>query len=188
MTRRARTGAVGGILLLALFAWGLARASREAPPPLIGRPVPAFALEGLTGDTVRLADYAGRVLLVNFWASWCLACAAEHPVLEYAHERYGARGAQLLGIVFEDTRKSALAWLQARGGVHWPQGLDAGSRVAIDYGLRGVPETFFVGRDGRVRYHHVGPLTAALVDSLVPALLAEPLVPRAPSARTTEGR
>lgn len=183
MKWRGLAGAALGLMLLALLAFGLSRDPRYVPSALVGGPASPFALEGLTRDTVRLADYAGGVVVINFWASWCLACEDEHPVLEYVNRRYGPHGAQLVGIVYQDSKSNAVRWLEARGGVHWPHGLDRGSRVAIDYGLRGVPETFFVGRAGRVAHHHIGPVSPALVDSLVPRLLAEQPAPAGQESR-----
>lgn len=190
MNWRALAGAVLGVMLLSLLAFGLSRDPRYVPSPLVGGPAPPFDLEGLTGDSVRLSDYAGGVVLINFWASWCLACEQEHPVLEYANQRYGPRGARLVGIVYQDSRSNALRWLKERGGVHWPHGLDHGSRVGIDYGLRGVPETFFVGRDGRVAHRQIGPVSLALIDRLVPQLLAQEPVPasRRPISVPQSGR
>jgi cytochrome c biogenesis protein CcmG/thiol:disulfide interchange protein DsbE len=118
-----------------------------------------------------LADLKVQVVLVNFWASWCLACRAEHRVLVDASRRYRSQGLKIVGVVYEDTRENAAAWIAERGG-DWPNVLDIGSRTAIQYGLFGVPETFFVGRDGRILYKQIGPIDSSVVERWVPKLLA----------------
>ena len=160
-----------GVPVVALLAWGLTRDARTVPSPLPGKPAPAFALQTLSGDSLRLGDLSGEVVLLNFWASWCLACRAEHQVLLEAQQQYRKRGLRIIGVVYQDTRDNAKAWLSARGG-DWPNVLDVGSHTAIQYGLFGVPETFFIGRDGRILYKQIGPLDQGVVDRWVPRLLA----------------
>src|SRR2546426_5677990 len=153
---------------------------------LPGKPAPDFALQTLAGDSLRLGDLKGQVVLVNFWASWCLACRAEHGVLVSTAKRYRDRGVRIVGVVYEDSRDNARAWMAERGG-DWPNVLDVGSRTAIQYGLFGVPETFFVGRDGRILYKQIGPLDSGVVELWVPRLLAA--VPGgAPTDTFAEGR
>jgi cytochrome c biogenesis protein CcmG/thiol:disulfide interchange protein DsbE len=160
-----------GVPVVAFLAWGLTRDPHTIPSPLPGKPAPEFALQTLTGDSLRLADLKGQVVLVNFWASWCLACRAEHRVLVDASRRYRSQGLKIVGVVYEDTRENAAAWIAERGG-DWPNVLDIGSRTAIQYGLFGVPETFFVGRDGRILYKQIGPIDSSVVERWVPKLLA----------------
>jgi cytochrome c biogenesis protein CcmG, thiol:disulfide interchange protein DsbE len=160
-----------GVPVLAFLAWGLTRDPHNIPSPLPGKPAPDFALQTLTGDSLRLKDLKGQVVLVNFWASWCLACRAEHPVLVEAAKRYRDRGLRVVGVAYQDNRDDARAWIAERGG-DWPNGLDAGSHTAIKYGLFGVPETFFIGRDGRILYKQIGPLDQEVIDRWVPKLLA----------------
>ena len=160
-----------GLPVVAFLAWGLTQDPHNIPSPLPGKTAPDFALETLKGDSLRLADLKGQVVLVNFWASWCLACRSEHRVLVDASTRYASKGVKIVGVVYQDTRDNALAWINERGG-NWPNLLDAGSRTAIQYGLFGVPETFFVGRDGRILYKQIGPVDSAVVDHWVTTLLA----------------
>ena len=162
---------VSGVPVLALLAWGLTRDAHTVPSPLPGKPAPGFALQTLAGDSLRLNDFHGHVVLVNFWASWCLACRAEHRVLLDAAKRYRDQGLRIVGVVYDDSRDNARAWIAERGG-EWPNVLDVGSHTAIQYGLFGVPETFFVGRDGRIVYKQIGPLDDSVVDHWVPRLLA----------------
>lgn len=180
-----------GVLLVAvpvvaLLAFGLTRDAREIPSPLPGRPAPEFALTvmdmtGLgapatpaAGDTVRLGDHRGDVVVLNFWASWCLACRDEHRALSQAADAYRDRGVHFYGVLYNDSPGNAQRWILGMGGQRYPTLLDPGSRTAIDYGLYGVPETFFIGRDGRVAHKHVGPVTPALLDEWIEGLLAEP--------------
>ena len=157
--------------VLALLAWGLTQDARTVPSPLPGKPAPDFVLQTLKGDSLHLATLRGQAVLVNFWASWCLACRAEHQVLLSTAKRY--QGLHIVGVVYQDSRDNARAWIAERGG-DWPNVLDVGSTTAIQYGLFGVPETFFVGRDGRILYKQIGPLDSAVVDRWVPKLLAGP--------------
>jgi len=177
---------VSGVPVLALLAWGLTRDARIVPSPLPGKPAPDFALATISGDSLHLASLQGQVVLVNFWASWCLACRAEHQVLVDAAKRYRDRGLRVVGVVYEDSRDNALAWIKERGG-DWPNVLDVGSRTAIQYGLFGVPETFFVGRDGRIIYKQIGPLDTGVIDQWVPRLLGTD-GPTAPADTFAEGR
>lgn len=162
---------VSALPVLALLAWGLTRDPNIIPSPLPGRPAPEFTLETLSGDTVALQDLKGRVVVVNFWASWCLSCIDEHYYLTEATRRYADRDVQLLGVVYNDSRENAIAWLRRMGG-DWPSLLDPGSRTAIDYGVYGVPETFFVDRAGRVAYKQLGPVNASVLAIWIDRLLA----------------
>jgi len=159
-----------GVPVLAFLAWGLTRDAHTIPSPLPGKPAPDFALQTLAGDSLRLVDLKGQVVLVNFWASWCLACRGEHPVLVDAAKRYRDQGLRVVGVVYEDSRDNARAWIAERGG-DWPNVLDVGSHTAIKYGLFGVPETFFIGHDGRILYKQIGPLDQEVIDRWVPKLL-----------------
>ncbi len=177
-----------GVPVVAFLAWGLTQDPHTIPSPLPGKPAPEFALETLNGDSLRSDALKGHVVLVNFWASWCLACRAEHPVLVEAAKRYHDQGLRVVGVVYEDSRDNARAWIAERGG-DWPNVLDVGSHTAIAYGLFGVPETFFVGRDGRILYKQIGPLDKEVIDQWVPKLLAAGAEAAAAPADTfAEGR
>ena len=150
---------------------GFGRDPREIPSPLIGEPAPEFALATLDGGTLSNADLAGRPYLVNFWASWCIpACVDEHPVLIGARDRYGDRLA-LVGVLYQDTASGALDFLARYGDGGWPTALDTDGALAIDYGVTGPPETFFVDASGIVRAKHFGPMTDADLEAAVAALL-----------------
>ena len=142
------------------------------PSALIDRPAPNFDLPALPGVAggVAHADLAGSVRLVNFFASWCVPCLAEHPLLtRMARED----GIPVFGVNYKDATADATAWLARHGNPYERVGADGDGRVAIDWGVYGVPETFVVDREGHIRFRHAGPLTPEIVrDQLMP-LIAE---------------
>lgn len=150
---------VGTVAVLAgVLGFGLTRDPRAVPFRLAGRPAPSFALRTLDGErTISLEDLRGRVVAVNFWASWCAECRVEHPALEAAWQRYRDRGVVLLGIPFQDDPAASRAYLRRYGG-GWPILADPGSSTGLAYGVYGVPETVFIGRDGRIAGKVVGPV------------------------------
>jgi len=158
-------------LLTALLGFGLTRNPSFLQSPLVGRRAPDFALPTLDGSRViRLSNLRGQVVVINFWASWCAACREEHPNLLAAWQRYADQGVVLLGIDFEDSPTAAKAFMTQMGG-NWPTLSDPGSRVALDYGVYGVPETFFIGRDGVVDLKRVGPSSYELLTLEIQRLL-----------------
>lgn len=149
---------VAAIPFLGLLMFGLFRDPDFFPTPLVGQPAPDWRLETLEGDTLALADLDGRVVVLNFWASWCVPCRAEHDVLMRTASEWSDDDVQVIGIVYDDSPRNARRFLRELGN-GWRHVMDPGSRTAIDYGVHGVPETFFVGRDGRVGAKHMGPVT-----------------------------
>jgi cytochrome c biogenesis protein CcmG, thiol:disulfide interchange protein DsbE len=156
---------VSGALVLVLKA-GFGTDPRAVPFLLSGKPAPAFTLRALdSGKPVSLEQFRGRPVVINFWASWCGPCRMEHPVLEWGARQFGAQ-AQFLGIVFEDTEENAQGFLQDMGA-SFPQLFDPRSRISVDYGVSGVPETYFITADGVILGKHVGPITPqALADRI----------------------
>ena len=142
------------------LAIGLTRDPREIPSPLIGKPVPAFSLPPVRGRSLGLstADLKGDVSLVNVFASWCVACREEHPLLMQI-KRDGV--VPVHGLNYKDRPADAARWLEERGDPYTRTGADLDGRVAIDWGVYGVPETFVVDREGRIAYKHIGPITPA---------------------------
>jgi Thiol-disulfide isomerase and thioredoxins len=128
-----------------------------------------------------LADLRGQVVVLNFWASWCGACREEHAVLSTTARLYTGRPVHFLGVLYNDSLAAGEAWIAEMGGQSYPSMQDPGARTAIDYGLYGVPETFFIDGDGRVAYKQLGPVTgvglAHIVDSLIAALPPKPASP-----------
>ncbi|MGQ4273652.1 DsbE family thiol:disulfide interchange protein [Terrihabitans sp. B22-R8] len=148
------------------------------PSALIGRPAPEFTLpplEGLTETSgkpvpgLSRADLGnGRITIVNVWASWCAPCRQEHPLLMRLSELGRAR---LVGIAYKDKPDNARGFLNDLGNPFAAIGMDEAGRAAIDWGVYGVPETFIVGKDGRIAYKHIGPLTeASLTDIILPEI------------------
>jgi len=160
-------GAAG---LLFLLVFGLSHDPRAVPTPMIGNPAPEFALETLSGDTLHLSKAGDLPLVINFWASWCVPCQEEHPLLVALNQEYRGQ-VRLIGVVYQDTRANANEWYRQRGG-DWTNVLDPGSKTAIEFGVRGVPETFFVSRDRRILHHQPGPVTPELLRYWMPRLQA----------------
>jgi len=163
---------VAGIgLATALLGFGLSRDPTIIRSPLVGRRAPDFSLRTLGGSqTVRLSNLRGQVVVINFWASWCAACRQEHPALLAAWERYRDQGMVLLGIDYQDQASAAKAFMREMGG-DWPILNDPEGRVALAYGVYGVPETFFIGRDGIVRYKQIGASPYELLTDQIQRLL-----------------
>ncbi len=160
--------------LLGLLAYGFRVNPREIPSPLIGQPAAGFALETFPGTRLSLPSLHGNVVVVNFWASWCYpACYEEAPVFERSWRAYRDRGVTIIGVDIQDTPAAAQKFIQDFG-LTFPIGPDPGGRVSIDYGVYGVPETFFLDRQGRVRVKHVGAITDEVFRVHVDRLLAEP--------------
>ena len=171
MTRLVWTLAVF-IALIALLAFGLRLNPREVPSPLIGKPAPAFELPLLTEPDKRFSqkDMLGKVWIMNVWASWCPPCLVEHPVVT----RIAQSGlAPVVGLNYKDTRDEALPWLKRNGDPYQLIAFDANGRIGIDYGVYGVPETYVIDRQGVIRYKHIGPLTADVVQKKVEPLVKE---------------
>ncbi len=156
--------------LVLFLAVGLRLNPREIPSPFIGKPAPAFTLTQLNepAQTISPRDMAGKVWLLNVWASWCVSCRQEHPVLmDFA--RQGV--VPILGLNYKDGRSDGIDWLQQFGNPYQLSAFDNDGRVGIDYGVYGVPETFVIDKRGIVRMKHVGPLTPQVIaDKLVPLI------------------
>ena len=178
--RRAPSLVFIGLATLFLYALFYAEPSK-IPSALIGKPVPAAAfpaLEGLTRDGTAVpgltaADFAkGRVTIVNFWASWCAPCAAEHPMLVELRKRMG-ENADLVGINYKDQTGAAMSFLTRKSNPFQKVGTDITGRGAIDWGVYGIPETFVVNGKGEIAYKHIGEITAESLDTkLLPAIKA----------------
>jgi cytochrome c biogenesis protein CcmG/thiol:disulfide interchange protein DsbE len=150
------------VAVLALLAFGFGREPRYIESPMLGRPAPPFSLALFDGRTLRLEDLRGQVVFLNFWASWCPPCRVEAPALEAAWQRTRDHGVVFVGVSTQDEDERARAFLD-EFGITYPNGRDAGGRIAIDYGVWGLPEAFLIGPDGRITYKHIGTLGAALI-------------------------
>jgi len=138
--------------------------------PLEGKRAPAFTLLDAAGHPVSLADYRGRPVIVNFWASWCGPCKEEFPLLAAALLRYAPQGLEVLGIVYKDSAGAAAAFMAAEGGT-WPMLLDPAQTAASAYGVLAVPESFYVDPSGVIRTLSFGPPPASGIDALIALIL-----------------
>jgi cytochrome c biogenesis protein CcmG/thiol:disulfide interchange protein DsbE len=164
---------LSAIPVLALLAYGFRLDPRDIPSPLVGRAAAPFTLAGFDGAPVSLEAHRGQVVVVNFWASWCIpACYDEAPVLERNWRGYRDRGVAVIGIDIQDTDEAARKFIDTFS-LTFPNARDVGGRVSVDYGVYGVPETFFIDRAGRIRAKHVGAVTDAVFREHVDRLLAE---------------
>ena len=143
--------------VLALLAYGFTTEPRYIPTPFIAKPAPLFTLPRFDGGELRLEELRGKVVFLNFWASWCPPCRAEARTLEAAWQKYKNEGVVFVGANIQDREPDARAFLE-EFGITYPNVIDRGNRVAIDYGVWGLPETFFIDREGRITYKHVGAL------------------------------
>ena len=160
------------IVLVAFLAVGLRLKPREVPSPFIGKPAPAFVLSQLhqPDSNFSPADMLGQVWLLNVWASWCVSCRQEHPVLmDLARHNV----APIIGLDYKDEREPAKAWLLEHGDPYRLSIWDRDGRVGIDYGVYGVPETFVIDQSGIVRMKHIGPLTQTVVSEKIIPLVKE---------------
>lgn len=160
--------------VLALLAYGFRVNPRDIPSPLVGRPAAPFALTSFEGAPMQLAALRGKVVVLNFWASWCYpACYEEAPVLERGWREYRDRGVIVLGVDIQDKTEAAQKFIRDFG-LTFPNAPDPGGKVSVDFGVYGVPETFFVDRQGRIRAKHVGAVTDRALREQLDRLLAEP--------------
>ena len=161
---------LGFIALVLLLALGLRLNPREVPSPLIGKPAPAFELPLLHAPDKRLSqkDMLGSVWVLNVWASWCPPCLVEHPVVTEL-----AKSVPVVGLNYKDTREDALPWLKRNGDPFKFSLFDAKGRIAMDYGVYGVPETYVIDQKGVIRYKHIGPLTPEVAQKKVAPLVQE---------------
>jgi cytochrome c biogenesis protein CcmG/thiol:disulfide interchange protein DsbE len=160
------------IVLVVFLAIGLNRDPHELPSPLINKPAPAFDIPQLSesNQTFSPAIMKGQVWVLNVWASWCVACREEHPVLV---ELAKSQMAPIIGLDYKDQRADALAMLARQGNPYLLSAFDANGRVGIDYGVYGVPETYVIDKAGIIRFKHIGPITPAVLNQKIYPLLSE---------------
>jgi len=183
---------VGFVVLVVLLAVGLRLNPRDVPSPLVGKPAPAFALPRLDTPDKEFSpkEMLGKVWLLNVWASWCVSCRQEHPVLVELAKR---QTVPLVGLNYKEVRgdgaidsdkvapgdekrmviERAAGWLRKHGDPYTLSVLDVDGRVGIDYGVYGVPETYVIDRAGIIRMKHTGPITPEVFSGRILPLLAE---------------
>lgn len=172
---RRRLGLVSIVLLagVALVAavFGIALLQRSQGQPTSGA-APDFTVTTLDGAQIRLADLKGRVVVLNFWASWCGPCRDEAEVLEDIWKRYQNRGVVVLGIAYTDTERNARAFIDEFSQTY-PNALDIGTRVSELYNITGVPETFIIDQKGEIVKFMMVPLRPRQLDPILMELLGE---------------
>ncbi|MCL5958175.1 MAG: TlpA family protein disulfide reductase [Chloroflexi bacterium] len=161
----------GIVALLAPFGWQMidrGSSSPPADPPAVsaGREASDFSIKLFSGGTFHLTDQRGKVVLVNFWASWCPPCRDEAPVLERAWKKYKDRGVVLVGLDIWDNEADAKSFMK-EFGITYPTGPDPNGETAIEYGVSGVPETWFLNREGRLVRRWIGPLNDQQITAFI---------------------
>lgn len=164
--------AVLPIILLVVLAVALVARGPATSPTAIGSAAPDFFVISLEGNPIHLAELRGRPVIVNFWASWCIPCIEEFPLLRDAAERHRDGGLVVVGIVYQD-RTQAAGDFMARNGATWAAAADPDGRVADAYGILAPPETFFIGRDGRIAARVLGQFSSATLDDKVAVIMEE---------------
>lgn len=160
------------LVLVVFLAIGLGRDPHEVPSPLINKAAPTFRLPQLKEPTQTFSaeDMRGKVWILNVWASWCVACRDEHPLLlEYAKSGV----VPIYGLNYKDERDDALAWLNELGDPYVVSAADVNGRVAIDYGVYGAPETYLIDQSGTIRFKQIGPVTREIWSEKVLPLVQE---------------
>jgi cytochrome c biogenesis protein CcmG, thiol:disulfide interchange protein DsbE len=160
------------VVLAAFLFVGLRLDPREVPSPLIDKPAPGFALPRLDAPdkTLSPADLKGQVWLFNVWASWCVSCRQEHPLL-VALSKTGQ--VPIYGLNYKDSVDAANDWLTNFGNPYLASVVDADGRVGIDYGVYGVPETYLIDKTGTIRYKQIGPLTPQVIEGKILPMVRE---------------
>jgi cytochrome c biogenesis protein CcmG/thiol:disulfide interchange protein DsbE len=159
--------------VIVLLAYGFRTDPKAIPSPLVRHAAPAFRMAVYDAGDLSLEGLRGQPVVLNFWASWCYpACYEEAPLLESTWRAYRDRGLMVVGVDIQDKEANAREFMR-RFNFTFPNGPDPGSKISIDYGVYGVPETFFIDRQGRITYKHVGALSPELMDAQVQALLKD---------------
>lgn len=160
------------VILVGFLAIGLNRDPHEVPSPLIGKVAPAFDLPQLADPKKSFSPESmkGQPWILNVWASWCVACREEHPVLV---EMGKLQLAPIIGLDYKDKREDAMAMLASQGNPYALSAFDASGRVGIDYGVYGVPETYVIDKAGVIRFKHIGPITMDLLNKKIIPLMGE---------------
>ena len=160
------------VVLVGFLYVGLFRDPREVPSPLVDMPAPAFRLAQLDDPAKKLGpeDLKGQVWLLNVWASWCVSCRVEHPLLV---DLARTNVVPVIGLNYKDTNALGRKWLADNGNPYQVSVVDADGRVGIDWGVYGVPETFVVDKNGVIRYKQIGPITQESLQKTILPLVRE---------------
>jgi cytochrome c biogenesis protein CcmG, thiol:disulfide interchange protein DsbE len=157
-----------GIALVALI-FGLQLVRQRQTQPASG-PAPDFTITTLQGEELTLSQMKGKVVIINFWASWCGPCREEAPALQSIWEKYGDKGVVVLGVAYTDTESGAREFVEEFGQTY-PNGMDLGTKISDKYHIQGVPETFIVDQDGNVAQFIFANVTEAGLTRIIDRLL-----------------
>lgn len=172
------------LLVLALFAWGVAQNDGQAGRPGVNDnfgevrlsidPTADFELTTLTGEVISIADYRGKVVMVDFWSSWCVPCRAEGPILAETYRVWRDRGVEFIGIAIWDSEGPVRDFIELNG-IEYVNGIDASGLTAVDFGVTGIPEKFFISAEGKIVKKVIGPNTRETLDSILTDLTNDAL-------------
>lgn len=167
---------IGTVVLLGWVGTMVINMTSVESIALQGNPAPDFTMplfDQFSEEEVRLSDLHGQVVVINFWASWCVECYREAELLELTWRKYKDQGVVFLGVDYLDTEKEALAYME-KYDITYPSGPDMGSEISDSYGITGVPETFFIDKDGNIAHVQIGPIEQEQLYSLLDRLVAQP--------------
>jgi len=158
------------VVLVVFLSIGLSLDPKKVPSPLIGKSAPSFQLPELqlADQMVAPEKYIDDIWLLNVWASWCVSCRQEHPVLNRLVKEHEVN---IVGLNYKDQRADGIRWLEQRGNPYIANAFDEKGRAGIDWGVYGVPETFIIDRKGVIRYKHTGPVSQTVVDEEILPML-----------------
>ncbi|WP_342826038.1 TlpA family protein disulfide reductase [Candidatus Lucifugimonas marina] len=164
------------LLVLSLFAWGVIQNDGEAGRPGINDnfgevnlsvdPFADFELTTLDGEVISIADYRGKIVVVDFWSSWCAPCRAEGPVLAETYDKWQERGVEFIGIAIWDSEDPVREFIE-RNAIHYVNGIDPSGKISVDFGVSGIPEKFFITPEGEIVKKVVGPNTSRTLDDIL---------------------
>jgi len=157
------------ISIISIFVFGLFYASnpRDIPSALILKKATAFTFTTFDGQRLALEQFRGKPVVLNFWASWCVACRKEAHILEAAHQKYTPRGAVFIGIAINDTREDSLNFIRKYNKTYFLGPDDASGKISLDYGVSAVPETYFIDKEGIIQYKQLGVITKELLENFL---------------------
>lgn len=167
---------IGMLFLFSLIVIFILNMRQFESVELQGHPAPEFTLtlfDQFEADEISLKELRGQVVVINFWASWCVQCFEEARLLEQAWRDYQDKGVMFIGVDYLDTEKPALEYMK-RYDITYPSGPDIGDKISQDYAISGVPETFFIDRDGNIVHVQIGPIDQATLYNLLEKLVAQP--------------
>jgi cytochrome c biogenesis protein CcmG, thiol:disulfide interchange protein DsbE len=158
------------VLTIAALAYGLLKPTSSLKNALEGSPAPEFNLKSLDGGKIQLSSFKGRPVIVNFFASWCVPCRDEAPLLRSTALESANKNVVILGIAYSD-KEADTRKFRDDFNLGFPVLLDSDdSRASVNYGIKGVPETFFIGKDGKIARYHPGPIDAVSLEAGLKAI------------------